>query len=226
MKGGTGADSAKLQAAQNACQKYMQMGGGRAPSPAEQAKVQNAMLDYARCMRAHGVDMPDPKFSGAGGGPTFQFGGPGKKGGSTGPNPAPAFKQADRACHGKLADLRRAAPAAARRCRAAGAASDERRRPSPRPPPRRPGPARRSRRARGGGRRLARPAPGRRRARPRPPTRRSRSAPPRSSAATSSPARTSTGRSASPARARRRRPPPARSPACATRATSSRAGAR
>jgi hypothetical protein len=111
MKGGTGADTPKLRAAEKDCQKYMQVGGGRAPSAAEQAKVQNAMLDYARCMRAHGVDMPDPKFSGAGGGATFQFGGPGKKGGSTGPNPeSPAFKQADRACHDKLADLEKGGP--------------------------------------------------------------------------------------------------------------------
>jgi hypothetical protein len=111
MKGGPGKDTAKVQAAQKDCQKYMQVGGGRAPSAAERAKVQNAMLDYAKCMRAHGVDMPDPKFAAGGGGATFQFGGPGGKGGQTGPNPeSPAFKQADRACHGKLADVEKGGP--------------------------------------------------------------------------------------------------------------------
>jgi hypothetical protein len=110
MKVGPGINTAKVQAAQKECEKYMQIGGGRAPSAAERAKVQNAMLAYAKCMRAHGVDMPDPKFSGAGGGATFQFGGPGK-GGTTGPNPeSPAFKEADQACHGKLADLEKGGP--------------------------------------------------------------------------------------------------------------------
>jgi hypothetical protein len=111
MKGGPGTNTAKVEAAQKDCQKYMQIGGGRAPSAAERAKVQNAMLDYAKCMRAHGVDMPDPKFGGSGGGATFQFGGPGGKGGATGPNPdSPAFKRADQACHGKLADIERGRP--------------------------------------------------------------------------------------------------------------------
>ena len=111
MKAGANADNAKVQAAQKDCQKYMQIGGGRAPSAAERAKVQNAMLDYAKCMRAHGVDMPDPKFSNSGG-VTFQLGGPGRKGGTTGgPNPeSPSFKKADEACHAKLADLAKGGP--------------------------------------------------------------------------------------------------------------------
>ena len=109
---GRPADTAKLQAAQKDCQKYMQVGGGRAPSAAERAKAQDAMLAYAKCMRAHGVDMPDPKFESGGGGVTFQLGKPGSKGGTTGgPNPdSPAFKQADAACHGKLAGLAKSGP--------------------------------------------------------------------------------------------------------------------
>jgi hypothetical protein len=98
---------AKMKAAQDACQKYMKIGGGKAPSAAEQAKAKDAMLAYAKCMRANGVDMPDPKFSSGGGGVTFQLGRAGKNGGSTsGPNPdSPAFKAADKACHSKLAGL-------------------------------------------------------------------------------------------------------------------------
>ena len=112
MKAGPGANNAKMQAAQKDCQKYMQIGGGRALSAADKAKVQNSLLAYAKCMRQHGVDMPDPKFSGSGGGATFQLGGPGKKGGTTGgPNPdSPVFKKADQACHGKLADLGKGGP--------------------------------------------------------------------------------------------------------------------
>ena len=41
----------------------------------EQAKIRKAMLDFARCMREHGVDMPDPKFDGDGG-VMMQVGGP------------------------------------------------------------------------------------------------------------------------------------------------------
>jgi hypothetical protein len=53
-------------------------GGGEeeTASPANaMEKNRKAMLDYARCMREHGIDMPDPKFEGgrvtmrAGGGP-------------------------------------------------------------------------------------------------------------------------------------------------------------
>jgi hypothetical protein len=112
MKGGPSVNTAKVQAAQKDCQKYMEAGGGRAVSAADKAKIQNAMLDYAKCMRDHGVDMPDPKFNNSGGGVTFQLGGPGKKGGTTGgPNPeSPAFKKADEACHGKLADLGKGGP--------------------------------------------------------------------------------------------------------------------
>jgi hypothetical protein len=104
---------AKMDAANKDCQKYMKVGGGRAPSAAEQAKAKDAMLAYAKCMRGRGVDMPDPKFSAGGGGVTFQLGGPGKKGGATGggPNPdSPAFKAADKVCHSKLADIEKGGP--------------------------------------------------------------------------------------------------------------------
>jgi hypothetical protein len=101
---------AKMDAANKDCQKYMQIGGGRAPSAAEQAKAKDAMLAYAKCMRDQGVNMPDPKFSSSGGGTTFQFGGPGK-GGNAGPNPdSPTFKAADKVCHTKLAALGKNGP--------------------------------------------------------------------------------------------------------------------
>jgi hypothetical protein len=40
------------------------------------AELREAALDYAQCMREHGVDMPDPKFNG--GGMTMRLGGPGQ----------------------------------------------------------------------------------------------------------------------------------------------------
>src|SRR4029078_5576097 len=32
--------------------------------PSQEAQNRKVLLDYARCMREHGVDMPDPKFDG------------------------------------------------------------------------------------------------------------------------------------------------------------------
>jgi hypothetical protein len=102
---------AKMKAAQDACAKYQQIGGGKAPSAAEQAKAKDSALAYAKCMRDNGVDMPDPKFS-SGGGTTFSLGRSGKKGGSTGgPNPdSPKFKAADKVCHSKLAEGEKGGP--------------------------------------------------------------------------------------------------------------------
>jgi hypothetical protein len=103
----------KTKAAQSACQKYMQIGGGETLDPARRAKLQEAALDYARCMRQHGVDMPDPQLSGKGG-LTFQAGP--RSGGTGGPstsgngkglgvNPdSPRFKAADKACNHFLGD--------------------------------------------------------------------------------------------------------------------------
>lgn len=90
-------DEAAMERAQKACEKYMVIGGGEAPDPAEQAKRQDAFLAYARCMRAAGINMPDPKF--AGNRVTM-----GVRAGAGGPDPeSPAFKTADKACHPKLA---------------------------------------------------------------------------------------------------------------------------
>jgi hypothetical protein len=57
-------------------------GGGPASSDAtskagREAATRQALLDFARCMREHGVDMPDPTFS-DGGARVEQHSGPGK----------------------------------------------------------------------------------------------------------------------------------------------------
>jgi hypothetical protein len=99
----------KTKAAQSACQKYMQIGGGETIDPAKRAKLQEAALNYARCMRGHGVNLPDPKLSGNGG-LTFQAGPGAKNSNDTGPsgpgaNPdSPKFKSADKACNHFLGD--------------------------------------------------------------------------------------------------------------------------
>jgi hypothetical protein len=68
--------------------------GGSDPSPADaQAKAEQAQLKFARCMRSHGVNVPDPK-PGAGDGPGLvRIGGPGKDGISP-----QVFRRADAAC--------------------------------------------------------------------------------------------------------------------------------
>ena len=49
-------------------------------SDASEADAQQAMLDFAACMREHGVDMPDPQFNGDGNGTFTVGGGPGGDG--------------------------------------------------------------------------------------------------------------------------------------------------
>jgi hypothetical protein len=101
----------KMKSAQSACQKYMQIGGGETIDPAKRAKLQEAALKYARCMRGQGVNMPDPKLSGNGG-LTFQAGpGPGPNSNNSagkglgGASPdSPKFQAADKACNHLLGD--------------------------------------------------------------------------------------------------------------------------
>jgi hypothetical protein len=60
---------ATLQAAQTACQPIMDKAQQDMPrpSPQEQAKMRDQALKFAKCMREHGVDMPDPTFDSNGG---------------------------------------------------------------------------------------------------------------------------------------------------------------
>ncbi|HET9939092.1 MAG TPA: hypothetical protein VFQ28_09880 [Gaiella sp.] len=67
-------------------------------SEEEREELQETMLEFAKCMREHGVDMPDPDFSGGGG--IFRAGGPG-----SGIDPGSAtFQKAQEACQDILED--------------------------------------------------------------------------------------------------------------------------
>jgi hypothetical protein len=68
---GEGADRGKIDAAQNACKHLMPNGGEMKPPSAEEL---DKMRKQAKCMREHGVDMPDPDPTGKGG---MRIGGPG-----------------------------------------------------------------------------------------------------------------------------------------------------
>jgi hypothetical protein len=86
-----GMSPARLQTIQRDCARKTG-GGPREPSKAEQAKFLDQALKFSRCMRAHGVDMPDPKAQG--GGITFQ-----KRSDGGGIDPqSPAFQRAQKAC--------------------------------------------------------------------------------------------------------------------------------
>ena len=62
-------DSTTLDAANKACQPIMENAAGSfdPPSPEEQEKAKEQALAFAKCMREHGVDMPDPQFTDTGG---------------------------------------------------------------------------------------------------------------------------------------------------------------
>ncbi|MEU6795755.1 hypothetical protein ABZ907_29035 [Nonomuraea wenchangensis] len=81
---------AVLEKAQEACKKYAPVtagkGAGEVPA-ADQAKF----IAYAKCMREHGVDMPDPKFEGG----QARMGLPRQEGMSP---DSPVMKNAEKAC--------------------------------------------------------------------------------------------------------------------------------
>ncbi len=84
-----------MDAAVQACQKYLPAGQLRTPDAQELEQARQ----FAQCMREHGVDVPDPDPNG--GGLRVEKGKGGA--GSTGVNPDdPAFKAAEKACQDKL----------------------------------------------------------------------------------------------------------------------------
>jgi hypothetical protein len=69
--GGDG-DNEAFQEANEACRPLLENAIGEGGRPEISPEDEEAMLDFARCMREHGIDMPDPGESGM----VFQFGGP------------------------------------------------------------------------------------------------------------------------------------------------------
>ena len=67
--------SAKFREAMEACEKYLAATG---PPPElsdeDRKKLEEQMLAFAKCMRKQGIDLPDPKFGGEGGGFAFEVG--------------------------------------------------------------------------------------------------------------------------------------------------------
>jgi hypothetical protein len=87
-------NSPQFQAAQSACKHLMPNGGQ--PSPQQQAQAKDAALHFAQCMRAHGVNVPDPQVSTNGGGVKIQIGSGGPGQGID--QNSPQFQAAQSAC--------------------------------------------------------------------------------------------------------------------------------
>ena len=96
--GGRGVDPKRMQAAEQACRQLLPDGGpGAGPGGQLDPKVQEAMLAYARCMRAEGIDMPDPGSNGLL-----------MRRGAGGEDPAsPKFRTAHQTCRHHMAEIDR-----------------------------------------------------------------------------------------------------------------------
>ncbi len=96
---GPNPESPRFQAAEKACNKYAPR--KIAPSPAQQAKMQEQALKFSGCMRSHGVpNFPDPKFS-SGGGTRVTLKLKGGAPGALDPS-SPQFQAAQKACQSNL----------------------------------------------------------------------------------------------------------------------------
>lgn len=77
-------------------------GGPREPTQAEMTEMRDQALKFSKCMREHGVDMPDPQFDG-GAAITMS-----KKAGERGIDPeSPVFSKAQQACEDEMPRIRR-----------------------------------------------------------------------------------------------------------------------
>jgi hypothetical protein len=69
MMGGPGMgpeDKNKMDAARTACQHILESVRPPELSPEQEQKFKDQALAFARCMREHGINMPDPQFEGGG----------------------------------------------------------------------------------------------------------------------------------------------------------------
>ena len=55
-----------MEAAQKACQKILESVRPPEMSEEQQQRFKEQALKFARCMREHGIDMPDPQFQSGG----------------------------------------------------------------------------------------------------------------------------------------------------------------
>ena len=88
----------RMQQIQKDCQRKSGF-SPKPPSKADQARFRDAALKFARCMRAHGVDVPDPQPGSGGIMLQKRAGGSGSGTAHVAPDvSSPAFKRAQEAC--------------------------------------------------------------------------------------------------------------------------------
>jgi hypothetical protein len=102
QQGGAPLSKEKFSAADTKCRHFMADAGPNGKGPEMSAEDQDKVLAFAKCMREHGVDMPDPDFSGGGVRIQVNSGTDTNNGGPRGPKDDPAFKAANDACSSLL----------------------------------------------------------------------------------------------------------------------------
>jgi hypothetical protein len=96
--GDSGIDPQEFEKAEKACQKYREAIRPQLTEEQQQEFKEKA-LEWARCMREHGIDVPDPQFSGDGG---VRIGGAGAR-----MDPEDEdFQAAEKACGGLIGGKR------------------------------------------------------------------------------------------------------------------------
>jgi hypothetical protein len=98
---GSGSGPTGVASVKTAADKKSADGDDKADQQSKKAP-EDAFLDYARCMREHGVDMPDPDTSGGNGVVTFSAGAVGE-GGKLDPE-SNKFEEAHEACKDLMGD--------------------------------------------------------------------------------------------------------------------------
>lgn len=56
-------DPTTMDAAQNACKSKLKGQNLNTMSAAEQARMRDSLIKFSQCMRAHGINLPDPTFN-------------------------------------------------------------------------------------------------------------------------------------------------------------------
>jgi hypothetical protein len=101
QEGGAPVPKEKFAAADTKCRHFMAESMPNGQGPVMSAEDQDKVLAFAKCMREHGIDMPDPDFSG--GGVRIQVNSGSDSGsGPRGPKDDPEFKAAEEACSSLL----------------------------------------------------------------------------------------------------------------------------
>jgi len=92
----TGTSPEQMETADKACRKHLEAIEPPDLSPEQEKKMQQAALAHSRCMREHGIDMPDPTFD-EDGGVQMRI----RRGSGIDPD-SPKFQEAQEACRDEM----------------------------------------------------------------------------------------------------------------------------